>query len=216
MGEKPNILEAHKRAKEISEIAKEAYGINHNFPSLESIAQDISKEKDYAMSIEFTKSILGMLEKNGVEPKIYQYTGETQITPTSISEKYGIFLEGLDFSEHDREFEEEIEKLKSELEESKKHIEVLNGTISEMQSRFGKKAEEIKIYPPDNSERYIELPCEPIEVAQMLITQTIPIPALQIGDKKVDGAEVSVFGISGLRQIAEHLLVYCNNNKDEG
>lgn len=54
------------------------------------------------------------------------------------------------------------------------------------------------------------LPEEPIEVASMLIK------SMDERSKPHDGLIYLHYNISELRQIAEHLLVYCNANESEG
>lgn len=60
------------------------------------------------------------------------------------------------------------------------------------------------------------LPYEPIAVAEFLINRTEKYEHNSFM-KAFTGNEqgiYNIYGISELRQIAEHLLVYCNNNKD--
>lgn len=61
------------------------------------------------------------------------------------------------------------------------------------------------------------LPTEPIKVAEMLINAEGEYEHNPIA-KKICGTDKGtyrIFEISELRQIAEHLLVYCNHNKEE-
>lgn len=58
------------------------------------------------------------------------------------------------------------------------------------------------------------LPTEPIKVADMLITAKGESEPLHIGNDTFKDT-YRIFDISELRQIAEHLLVYCNHNKEE-
>lgn len=55
------------------------------------------------------------------------------------------------------------------------------------------------------------LPTEPIKVVDMLITAKGECEPLHIGNDAFKDT-YRIFGISELRQIAEHLLVYCNHN----
>lgn len=63
------------------------------------------------------------------------------------------------------------------------------------------------------------LPTEPIDVASMLIKATVTVKTNPI--KKVlaqnipDEYETEKYSKSDLRQIAEHLLAYCNNSENE-
>ena len=58
------------------------------------------------------------------------------------------------------------------------------------------------------------LPTEPIKVAEMLITAKEECEPLHIRNN-VFKDTYRIFGVSELRQIAEHLLIYCNHNKEE-
>lgn len=103
-----------------------------------------------------------------------------------------IGIENIDFSEHDKEFLEEIDRLKAE--NSKIHREIQKTTIT------------------DN------LPYEPIAVAEFLINKIEKYEhnSFMKAFTENEQGTYNIYGISELRQIAEHLLVYCNNNKDEG
>lgn len=81
---------------------------------LDEIAKDIRDRKDNAMAMEFVKVIGEMLEQNGVSVKIEEYSDKTMGT-NKIEVKYGVRLVGIDFSEHDMELQNEIEKLKAEI-----------------------------------------------------------------------------------------------------
>jgi len=71
-----------------------------------------------------------------------------------------------------------------------------------------------------NGENYTEenllkkfLPTEPIAVADLLITASGECEPLVIGKSEYKDT-YRIFDISELRQIAEHLLVYCNHNEE--
>lgn len=59
---------------------------------------------------------------------------------------------------------------------------------------------------------------EPIDVASMLInaTETVKTNSIQraLNPNTPDGYEIEKYSKGDLRQIAEHLLVYCNNGED--
>lgn len=93
----------------------------------------------------------------------------------------------------EKKYEKQIEDRKYQVEELKNHIDKLKADLEEAQcNKF-------------------ELLSEPIKVADTLIysTEKRINPFTQ---KEYDGDKYSV---SDLRQIAEHLLVYCNNQEDE-
>lgn len=91
--------------------------------------------------------------------------------------------------ERDKEvckFRNEIDKLKAE--NSELHDEL----------------QAISAYPP-------EFPEEPIKVADMIISAKGAHEENSLA--RVFGSEYQLFSISEIRQIAEHLLVYCNANE---
>lgn len=84
------------------------------FSQIEKIAKDIAKRQDNAMAMEFTKCIGELLKKNGVFPEITEYTNEN-MKENSIEHRYGATIDKLDFSEHDKVFEDKIASLEKEL-----------------------------------------------------------------------------------------------------
>lgn len=108
----------------------------------------------------------------------------------------------------------EVEKYRKAFEGAKKERDC---QIAEYQ----KKIEELKV---ENAELHCEMqamkvfpdeiPTEPIKVAEMLITAKGECEPLHIGNYAFEDT-YRIFDVSGLRQIAEHLLIYCNHNKEE-
>ena len=87
--------------------------INMN-SAFDNIAKDIREQKDNAMAMEFTKCIGELLRKNGVIPKITEYTRE-HVKEHSIEQLYGVSIDELDFSEHDKAFEDKITRLEKQI-----------------------------------------------------------------------------------------------------
>ena len=85
-----------------------------SFSQIDEIVKDITKKKDNAIAMEFTKCIGELLKKNGVTPKITEYTHEN-VKEHSIEQLYGVTIDELDFSEHDKVFEDKIELLNRNL-----------------------------------------------------------------------------------------------------
>ena len=81
--------------------------------AFDNIAKDIREQQDNAMAMEFTKCIGELLKKNGVVPKITEYTHEN-VKEHSIEQLYGVSIDELDFSEHDKVFEDKIAELKKD------------------------------------------------------------------------------------------------------
>lgn len=109
------------------------------------------------------------------------------------------------------ELQSEVEKYRKAFEEAKKErdcqvaeyrkkIEELNVENAELHCEM----QAMKVFPD-------EIPEEPIKAAEMLITAKGECEPLHIGND-VFKDTYRIFGVSELRQIAEHLLVYCNHN----
>ena len=77
---------------------------------LDEIVKDIQEKKDNAIATEFTKCIGELLRKNGVVPKITEYTRENA-KENSIECQYGVSIDELDFTEHDKVLEDKISEL---------------------------------------------------------------------------------------------------------
>lgn len=100
---------------------------------------------------------------------------------------------------------ENYDKVLYELKNANNKVAELNELIKDQHKKI---CEIVEQRDEAKSEANCELPYEPIKVAQMLITAT------GIKDRFGDVWECG-YSISQLRQIAEHLLVYCDNNNDE-
>lgn len=127
------------------------------------------------------------------------------------------------------EFHLKIDRLQSKVEKYRKAFEDAKKERDCQIAEYQKNIEELT---DENAELHCELqavnafqegyPTEPIKVADMLINATY---TREKGDvekafckalgNNSDMVEENVFGISELRQIAEHLLVYCNHNEEE-
>ena len=83
---------------------------------LDEIAKDIKEKKDNAIAMEFTKCIGELLKKNGVVPKMTEYTGSFEANKT-FGTRYGVTIDELDFSEHDKVFEDKIAELEKRIQE---------------------------------------------------------------------------------------------------
>lgn len=108
--------------------------------------------------------------------------------------------------------------LQSELEKYRKAFENAKKERDCQVAEYQKKIEELKV---KNAELHCEMqamkvfpdeiPEEPIKAAEMLITAKGECEPLHIGNN-VFKDTYRIFKISELRQIAEHLLIYCNHN----
>ena len=103
------------------------------------ISKDIQEQKDYVMAMEFTKCIGELLRKNGVMPKISEYQMENHAknhTENKIEMRYGVNIDELDFSEHDKAFEDKIARLESSYHRHRSKICDLENENYELKQRI--------------------------------------------------------------------------------
>ena len=103
---------------------------------LDKISKDIQKRKDNAMAMEFVKVIGGMLVQNGVSLKIEECRDENIEMNMAIEVKYNVRIDGLDFSEHDKPFRDEIVQLKKQIVEYLHDINELFDENKELKQRI--------------------------------------------------------------------------------
>ena len=192
---------------------------------LEKIVKDIRDREDKELALAFTNVIGPLLRDNGVAVKtsIYEFEADVESDKNKyiIKQEYGVSFDGLDFSEHDKVFEDKIAKLEKQIErlmrekqfaydrseQLMKTADIQNSANEELKQRIAEL---------ENKET-VELPFDPLETANMLINATYK--------RKVKGMdrlhccegyklETDMYSIKDLEQIAEHLLVYCKHNKD--
>ena len=186
------------------------------FDTLSNYVKDIIERKDKETAFGFIKCIGKLLRKNGVVPLIEKYaTGEIVKDDSTIEQKYRVAFTGLDFTEHDKKFNDEIESLKRQIE---KLASIRTRCHESARDCFDSgnygclhivTADELKT-TRDKNDRTVELPFDPLETANMLINATYKaeIPFLEKQVKR------NVYDIDDLEQIAEHLLVYCKHNRE--
>ena len=147
----------------------------------------------------FFEVLVSLLGKHGVA-----------IRDVNVTETGGVKIE-IDFSEHDKVFEDKIAELEN----------IINHKLGDW-DEYGIQYKEILDMKAENQElkqriaefenkETVELPFDALETANMLINATYKaeIPFLE---KQVDR---NVYDIDDLEQIAEHLLVYCKHNRKE-
>lgn len=175
--------------------------------AMNKITKDILEQKNNAMAMEFTGIICDLLKRYGVYVHCTETKFGEKITANSIEKQYGIIFDSMDFSQHDKEFTDKIEELKKENDE----LKIENAELHcEMQA--------MNMFPD-------EFPTEPIKVADMLIDNATVVYENYVEDFAKSHSGQLVIGnpcedarwqtLSYLRQIAEHLLVFCNHNKEE-
>ena len=166
------------------------------------------------MALEFTKDICTLLKNNGVSPMLDEYKQDI-VNENSIEQIYGVTITGLDFTEHDKRFKDEIESLKRQINKIESirmrcHESARDSFDSGMYGCLHiVTADELKT-TKDVNDRTVELPFDPLEAANMLINATYKLE-IQILEKQVDR---DLYDIDDLEQIAEHLLVHCKHNKE--
>ena len=91
---------------------------------IEKIAKDIRDMEDKELALAFTNVIGSLLRENGVAVKTSRHEfvtdNETDKNKYIIKKEYGVSFDGLDFTEHDKKFKDEIRKLESELSDVQK------------------------------------------------------------------------------------------------
>ena len=203
-----------KKLNSIEKLAKEAERLAKNlqenpFSAFDRIVKDIQEQKENAMAMEFTKCIGELLKKNGVVPKITEYTHEN-VRENSIEHRHGASIDGLDFTEHDKKFKDEIKQLKTELFDAQKLADEYYNKCIDLTNQIKKLKSELETKVDFETERLVKLPFDTLETANMLINAKYKaeIPFLE---RQVDR---NVYGIDDLEQIAEHLLVYCKHHRE--
>lgn len=114
---------------DLSETEK---AIKNIWSEIDRIAKDIQEQKDNAIAMEFTKCIGELLKKNGVVPKITEYTRDFK-SDNTFETRYGVAIDELDFSEHDKVFEDKIAELKKDYK-----------TASELLGKYQQENESLK------------------------------------------------------------------------
>ena len=153
--------------------------------NVDEIIDKFAKCHDNKVAIAFTKSIGELLKLNGVTAHYTEYNSDV-MAEDEISKQYGIVFDSLDFTEHDKGFKDEINRLKENIEERDSYIKQLEHDAD-------------------------ELPFDAIDVANFLINEECECDMLFTGRK----TKRRKYEIEDLEQIAEHLLVYCKHNNIE-
>ena len=128
----PNIsLEnINKALKEMGRITNEM--INPFDSVLDKMVKDIRDRQDNVIAMEFTKCIGELLKKNGVVPKMTEYTRNFE-TDNTFETRYGVSIDELDFTEHDKVFEDKYKVLKEEYDKKCKDYKSVSGLLSTYQ-----------------------------------------------------------------------------------
>ena len=187
--------------------------------NVDEIIDKFAKCHDNKVAIAFTKSIGELLKLNGVTAHYTEYNSDV-MAEDEISKQYGIVFDSLDFTEHDKRFNDEINRLKERIKERDSYINKLKQDSEKLENvRMRCTGQAIKMLDRGIYEDIfalttgelkartstVELPFDAIEVANFLINEK----------HEYRNIECRKYDIEDLEQIAEHLLVYCKHNNIE-
>jgi hypothetical protein len=173
----------------------------------DNIVKDIQEQKDNAMAMEFTKCIGELLKKNGVVPKISEYRMENHAenhTENKIEMRYGVNIDELDFSEHDKVFEDKIAELK-------KDYKTVSGLLSDYQQENESLKQRIAELESKETENISEIDTSsPLACAESLIEHMTHCEKFMIMPER----DVQTFSVKELKEIADYLMVYYRHHRD--
>ena len=115
---------------------------------IEKIAKDIRDREDKEMALAFTNVVGSLLRENGVVVKTSRYEfetdNETDKNKYIIKKEYGVSFDGLDFTEHDKRFNDEIRQLESELFDVQKSADEYYNKCIDLTNQIEKLKSELK------------------------------------------------------------------------
>lgn len=189
---------------------------------IEKIAKDIRDREDREMALAFTNVVGSLLRENGVAVKTSRYEfetdNETDKNKYIIKKEYGVSFDGLDFTEHDKKFKDEIKQLESELFDVQKSADEYYNKCIDLTNQIEKLKSELETKVDFETDRLVKLPFDALETANMLINATYRRKANGIDRFRgceEDTIETDMYSVKDLEQIAEHLLVYCKHNRED-
>ena len=127
-----------------------------------------------------------------------------------------------ELEEKDKKYNQQIDKKNCQIEELQHRIDCLESDKSELRTRCKESTRDnfdnhlyglLNIVGAEDLHPKFELPSEPIKVAEMLI-ETDEKFVIQREFRLEETKTCKLYSKSDLRQIAEHLLVYCNNSEE--
>ena len=182
---------------------------------VEKIAKNIRDREDRELALAFTNVICELLLKNGVSVKSsrYEFGNDKAFDKNEYKNEreYGISIDGLDFTEHDKEFKDEIKKLKHELFDVQKSDDECHNKCIDLTNQIEELKSELEAKVDFETDRLVKLPFDPLETANMLINATYKAEN-RLLQKEIDS---NIYDIDDLEQISEHLLVYCKHNRED-
>ena len=178
---------------------------------IEKIVKDIRDREDKELALAFTNVFGSLLRENGVVVKTSRYEFETDNEADKnkyiIKKEYGVSFDGLDFTEHDKVFEDKIEELEKRIQE----LDTIDAIRIDEKRELERRIAELE------SKGKVELPFDALETANMLINAEYSRQTSSV-EKAFTGCNVAkghIYSVDDLEQIAEHLLVYCKHNRED-
>ena len=111
---------------------------------------------------------------------------------------------------------EKVLKIESELFDVQKSADEYYNKCIDLTNQIEKLKSELETKVDFETDRLVKLPFDALETANMLINATYSRKTSNV-EKAFTGcnaAKEDIYSIDDLEQIAEHLLVYCNHNKE--
>lgn len=227
MSDIPKKIDSIEKLSKVSErLAKNLQG--NPFLALERIAKDVQEQKDNAIAMEFTKCIGELLRKNGVMTKMTEYTGNFE-TDKTFETRYGVSIDELDFTAHDKVFEDKIAELKKDyktvselLGKYQQENESLKKRIIELENFSCQSEQETESLVEKLKQRIAELErketeivsdidtSNPLACAESLIEHMTHCEKFMIMPER----DVQTFSVEELKEIADYLMVYYKHHKD--
>lgn len=170
---------------------------------INNFISEITKEKDRLDMPVFLNFLRDELDRKGIKLTINR-SSDLHLVPLNMSNIIGVEL---DLSGRNKEKDAEIEKYKKAFESAKRERD-------KAVCKYRNEIDWLKSRVRELEESQEGLPFEPIQVAEYLMDRTIEVkntfPVLQGGET----SHVPAHDVSELRQIAEHLLVYCKYHSE--
>lgn len=158
--------------------------------NMDNFLESIKKEADENLKSHIVDRLIQLLVDNGVKinGNIIEFSPVLEPFAKRIGCDYAVTIDNIDFSEHDKKFNDKISELEeiinTKLGRWDKHG-ISYKQLFDMQERI------------DEIDKEMILPKNPIDIAKTLIDKP---------DK---------YSVSDLRQVAQHLLIYCDNAPED-
>lgn len=180
------------------------------FSQIDEIVKDIRDRQDNAMAMEFTKCIEELLRKNSIVPKMTEYTSNFE-TDNTFETRYGVSIDELDFSEHDKVFEDKIASLEENVGYYKDSLSRVEKNCDKLYHENQELKQRIAELESMEMENFIEInTSNPLACAESLIEHMTHCEKFMIMPER----DVQTFSVEELKEIADYLMVYYKHHKD--